>query len=238
MPHSSDFGWTERKHESNGCENGGRRGGGRWARGQLSPAAGPPGACTARGGPQDACSDQGDHRVGLPRTRAARVEPGARGASPATRLPGGRAGPASGRRSRLCGRPLPLRSFHAAGRLRRSGRRRTSGSSQSSGRSARTTAAPGHSSPSNGFGTSPACEDVRVPLIRRPGPIGLALTALEVWRRLPPEQRRQLMDATRKQAPRAAAAAHRVLAQPPAAALILLRKSRIRFRGSATREDP
>jgi acyl-CoA reductase-like NAD-dependent aldehyde dehydrogenase len=46
-----------------------------------------------------------------------------------------------------------------------------------------------------------------VPRIRRPGPIGLALTAFEVWRRLPPEQRRQLMDATRKQAPRAAAAA-------------------------------
>ncbi len=44
-------------------------------------------------------------------------------------------------------------------------------------------------------------------LVRRPGPIGLALTAFEVWRRLPPEQRRQIMDATRKQAPRAAAAA-------------------------------
>ena len=87
MPHSSDFGWTERKHESNGGENGGRRGRGRWARGQLSPAAGPPGACTARGGPQDACSDQGEDRVGLPRTWAARVEPGACGASPATGCP-------------------------------------------------------------------------------------------------------------------------------------------------------
>ena len=35
MPHSSDFGWTERKHEHHRCENGGRRGGGLWARGQL-----------------------------------------------------------------------------------------------------------------------------------------------------------------------------------------------------------
>ena len=70
-----------------------------------------------------------------------------------------------------------------------------------------TIAAGARSSPSSGFGFSPACEDVQVPLIRPPGPIGLALTALGVWRRLPPEQRRQLMDATRKQAPRAAAAA-------------------------------
>jgi hypothetical protein len=46
-----------------------------------------------------------------------------------------------------------------------------------------------------------------MPRVRRPSPIGLALTALEVWRRLPPEQRRQIMNATRKQAPRAAAAA-------------------------------
>jgi hypothetical protein len=48
-----------------------------------------------------------------------------------------------------------------------------------------------------------------MPRLRRPGPIGFALTAIEVWRRLPPDQRRQLMDATRKQAPRAAAAALR-----------------------------
>ena len=105
-----------------------------------------------------------------------------------------------------CGPALPRRSSHAA-RLRRSVRRRTSVSSRNSAHSAPTTAAPARSSPSSGFGTSPACEDVRVPLIRRPGPIGMALTAFEVWRRLPPEQRRQIMDATRKQAPRAAAAA-------------------------------
>ena len=48
-----------------------------------------------------------------------------------------------------------------------------------------------------------------MPRLRRPTPIGLALTAFEVWRRLPPAQRRQIVDATRKQAPRAAAAALR-----------------------------
>jgi hypothetical protein len=37
--------------------------------------------------------------------------------------------------------------------------------------------------------------------------MGLALTAFEVWRRLPPSQRRAILDTTRKQAPRAAAAA-------------------------------
>jgi hypothetical protein len=34
----------------------------------------------------------------------------------------------------------------------------------------------------------------------------MALTAYDVWRRLPPAQRKQIVDATRKQAPRAAAA--------------------------------
>ena len=41
---------------------------------------------------------------------------------------------------------------------------------------------------------------------RRAGPVGIALTAIDVWRRIPPEQRKQIVDATRKQAPRAAAA--------------------------------
>jgi hypothetical protein len=55
-------------------------------------------------------------------------------------------------------------------------------------------------------------KDGRVPtplrlLSRRAGPVGLALTAIDVWRRLPPAQRKQIVDATRKQAPRAAAAA-------------------------------
>ena len=44
-------------------------------------------------------------------------------------------------------------------------------------------------------------------LSRRAGPVGVALTAIDVWRRIPPAQRRQIIDATRKQAPRAAAAA-------------------------------
>ena len=43
-------------------------------------------------------------------------------------------------------------------------------------------------------------------LTRRAGPVGIALTAYDLWRRLPPEQRKQIVDATRKQAPRAAAA--------------------------------
>jgi hypothetical protein len=37
--------------------------------------------------------------------------------------------------------------------------------------------------------------------------MGLALTAFEVWRRLPPAQRRMLLEGARKQAPKAAAAA-------------------------------
>jgi hypothetical protein len=35
------------------------------------------------------------------------------------------------------------------------------------------------------------------------------LTAIEFWRRIPPAQRKQIIDATRKQAPRAAATAFR-----------------------------
>ena len=46
-----------------------------------------------------------------------------------------------------------------------------------------------------------------MPRLRTPGPVGLALTAFEVWRRLPAAQRKQILDATRRQAPRAAAAA-------------------------------
>lgn len=42
---------------------------------------------------------------------------------------------------------------------------------------------------------------------RRAGPLGLALTAYEIWRRLPAAQRRQLVQATRKHGPRLAAKA-------------------------------
>jgi hypothetical protein len=40
---------------------------------------------------------------------------------------------------------------------------------------------------------------------RRFGPIGLALTAWDVWRRLPPKQRRQVLNAARKHGPKVAA---------------------------------
>ncbi|MBA3718124.1 MAG: hypothetical protein H0W87_07865 [Actinobacteria bacterium] len=39
---------------------------------------------------------------------------------------------------------------------------------------------------------------------RRIGPVGVALTAWDIWRRLPPEYRRQIMAATRKHGPRIA----------------------------------
>jgi hypothetical protein len=37
---------------------------------------------------------------------------------------------------------------------------------------------------------------------RRLGPVGLALTAWDVWRRIPPKQRRQIMEQARKHGPR------------------------------------
>jgi TRAP-type C4-dicarboxylate transport system substrate-binding protein len=39
----------------------------------------------------------------------------------------------------------------------------------------------------------------------RPGPIGVALTLYDVWRRLPPKQRKQFLELARKYGPRAAA---------------------------------
>ena len=44
-------------------------------------------------------------------------------------------------------------------------------------------------------------------LTRRAGPVGLLLTAYDLWRRLPQKQRRQLLDATRKHGPRLASKA-------------------------------
>ena len=44
-------------------------------------------------------------------------------------------------------------------------------------------------------------------LTRRAGPLGLALTAYDIWRRLPPKQRQQVVEAARKQGPRLAARA-------------------------------
>jgi len=44
-------------------------------------------------------------------------------------------------------------------------------------------------------------------LPHRVGPVGLALMAWDVWRRLPPHYRRQILAASRKHGPRMAAAA-------------------------------
>ena len=42
---------------------------------------------------------------------------------------------------------------------------------------------------------------------RRAGALGLALTAYDLWRRLPPSQRQQLIAATRRHGPKIAAGA-------------------------------
>jgi TRAP-type C4-dicarboxylate transport system substrate-binding protein len=42
------------------------------------------------------------------------------------------------------------------------------------------------------------------PFRLRPGPIGLALTLADVWRRLPPKQRKQLLAAAREHGPKVA----------------------------------
>ena len=48
----------------------------------------------------------------------------------------------------------------------------------------------------------------RIPfLARRAGPVGLALTAWDIWRRLPPKQRKQVLDLARKHGPKVAARA-------------------------------
>ncbi|MBA3429694.1 MAG: hypothetical protein H0U07_14145 [Actinobacteria bacterium] len=45
-----------------------------------------------------------------------------------------------------------------------------------------------------------------MPRIRPTNPLGVALTAYELWRRLPPKQRQRLLQATRKHGPRVAQA--------------------------------
>jgi hypothetical protein len=42
-------------------------------------------------------------------------------------------------------------------------------------------------------------------LTRRAGPLGLALGAWDVWKRIPPKQRKQLLQQTRKHGPKVAA---------------------------------
>jgi hypothetical protein len=41
----------------------------------------------------------------------------------------------------------------------------------------------------------------------RPGPVGIAITLYDVWRRLPPKQRKQLLKLARKHGPKVAAKA-------------------------------
>lgn len=42
-------------------------------------------------------------------------------------------------------------------------------------------------------------------LTRRAGPLGIALTAWDIWRRLPPKQRKQVISIARKHGPKVAA---------------------------------
>ena len=46
---------------------------------------------------------------------------------------------------------------------------------------------------------------MRPRLSRRLGPVGLALTAWDIWRRLPPKQRKQVLNVARKHGPKVAA---------------------------------
>ncbi len=39
-------------------------------------------------------------------------------------------------------------------------------------------------------------------LLRKAGPVGLALTLVDLWRRLPPEQRQQAIEQARKHGPK------------------------------------
>jgi hypothetical protein len=41
----------------------------------------------------------------------------------------------------------------------------------------------------------------------RPGPVGLALAVYDIWRRLPPKQRRQIVDLAREHGPKIASRA-------------------------------
>jgi hypothetical protein len=47
---------------------------------------------------------------------------------------------------------------------------------------------------------------LRSPFIRRMGPMGLFLTAYDIWRRIPPQHRRRIAAETRKHGPKVARA--------------------------------
>jgi hypothetical protein len=52
--------------------------------------------------------------------------------------------------------------------------------------------------------SQPICEDGEVPkLPRRAGPFGIALSAYDVWRKLPPERRKKIVAQVRKHGPKA-----------------------------------
>jgi hypothetical protein len=59
---------------------------------------------------------------------------------------------------------------------------------------------------------------VKPPFIRRMGPVGLFLTAYDIWRRIPPKHRRRILAQTRKHGPTVARAVVRRGARrrPPA----------------------
>jgi hypothetical protein len=50
-------------------------------------------------------------------------------------------------------------------------------------------------------------------LTPRIGPLGIALTAWDVWRRLPPRQRKQVLDIARRHGPKVAASVLRAAAR-------------------------
>ena len=52
-------------------------------------------------------------------------------------------------------------------------------------------------------------------LTRRVGPLGVALTAYDIWRRLPPKQRKQLMNIARRHGPTVAANVAKRMRRPP-----------------------
>jgi hypothetical protein len=52
-------------------------------------------------------------------------------------------------------------------------------------------------------------------LSRRTGPIGLALTAYQIWRRLPPKQRKQALKLARKHGPKVVRAARNLRSKKP-----------------------
>jgi DNA-binding transcriptional regulator YiaG len=54
---------------------------------------------------------------------------------------------------------------------------------------------------------------VRPRFSRRLGPVGVALTAWDIWRRLPPKQRKQILNLARKHGPKVASRVMRARAR-------------------------